>query len=159
MNKFLRFKKLGLLCLACAAFMTVKAEVTDMIVTLKDGSQWTFTFADKPVVTCQRGMFVVKTATDEKSTELADIDNYCFKANSSADLLEADKARLGYAMGQLTVSGLQAGTVVYLYSLDGMLVASTQADADGRAVLDMNGCQNGVYIVKANEMSWKIINN
>lgn len=159
MNKFLRFKKLGLLCMAFAAFMTVKAEVTGMIVTLKDGSEWRFAFADKPVVTCQDGMFVVKTATVEQSTELADIDNYKFDVNSGANLLEADEATLGYAMGQVAISGLQAGVAVYVYAMDGVLVLSARADEAGRATLDMNACPKGVYIVKANQMSWKIINN
>ena len=57
---------------------------------------------------------------------------------------------------QLALSGLPAGSDIYIYGVGGQLFMETKADDEGNAVIDLTSLNTGVYIVKANNISTKI---
>ncbi|MBR1800524.1 MAG: hypothetical protein IJ767_03400 [Bacteroidaceae bacterium] len=54
----------------------------------------------------------------------------------------------------IDISGMQAGALVGLYTLDGVAVATANAAADGRASIGVPA--SGIYVLKAGDASFKI---
>ena len=64
--------------------------------------------------------------------------------------------RVGYTADSIRLSGFEAGADVWLYSADGVLISRHSADADGNLSIPMSSLAQGVYIIKAHNLSYKI---
>ena len=73
------------------------------------------------------------------------------------DEVNTDQESLDYKNGILVMRGLKAGSVVSIYSLDGKLQQSITVPRDGFYRRSLASLQSGVYIVKANSLSYKIM--
>ena len=56
------------------------------------------------------------------------------------------------------VSGLHAGDIVRVFHVNGTLVKTIKADAQGQATLELSQLPNGVYIIRTRNSSIKIMN-
>ena len=105
----------------------------------------------------------MKLTTSKTSVELEadNVDRIYLSQGEKDDLsvkaLEADVVRYFIADGQLVVSGLEAGAVVSVYTVDGTLLVSRSAGTDGKVSLALPKSQNGIFVVKANNQTFKII--
>jgi hypothetical protein len=55
------------------------------------------------------------------------------------------------------ITGLESGSKVVLYAMDGRVVTTSVATADGCVTLSLNTLLSGIYIVKYNDTAIKFI--
>lgn len=132
---------------------------TSLIILFKDQTTQTFELEDMPVITVEGLDLKVATNNADVTIPLKDIVRYYFKVNSitGIDEVNTDQESLDYKNGILVMRGLKAGSVVSIYSLDGKLQQSITVPRDGFYRRSLASLQSGVYIVKANSLSYKIM--
>ena len=132
---------------------------TSLIILFKDQTTQTFELEDMPVITVEGLDLKVATNNADVTIPLKDIVRYYFKVNSitGIDEVNTDQESLDYKNGILVMHGLKAGSVVSIYSLDGKLQQSITVPRDGFYRRSLASLQSGVYIVKANSLSYKIM--
>lgn len=59
--------------------------------------------------------------------------------------------------GILKVSGVDAGTPIFIYNLSGAIATSAKADTDGNAVIDVQSLPGGIYIMQAGNNCVKFV--
>lgn len=59
--------------------------------------------------------------------------------------------------GILTVSGLEAGTPILIYALNGVTEISAKADNEGNAVIDIESLGGGIHILRAGNNCVKFV--
>ncbi len=135
-------------------------EVLCMVLTQKDGTVCKFALRDAPVVTYEGDNLVVKCGQESLTTALSGISTFTFENDIIEGISTAKegKANATFSFGQATFNGLKANAAVRVYSLDGQMVSSTQADANGNASIDLGQQQRGVYIIRTPQQSYKIHN-
>lgn len=132
---------------------------TSLIILFKDQTTQTFELEDMPVITVKGLDLKVETNNADVTIPLKDIVRYYFKVNSitGIDEVNINQESLDYKNGILVMRGLKAGSVVSIYSLDGKLRQSITVPRDGFFRCSLASLQSGVYIVKANSLSYKIM--
>lgn len=70
--------------------------------------------------------------------------------------LVASKTQLTIGAGAITATGSTAGSQVKVFDMNGRLVASAQANANGEAVISTAGLSRGIYVVVDGKSSVKI---
>jgi len=133
--------------------------VTSLILLLKDGTTQTFELATQPVITVAGTELKILANNADVSIPLTDVVRYTFQKRSTTGIDEADSNReaIDYNDGVLTLSGLKAGTAVRLFAIDGKLIQTHTVLHDGTYRHSLSTLQKGVYIVKANHTSYKIL--
>ncbi len=140
-----------------AAFAQEKA----VVMLAKDGS--TYELAMSAVSRIDFGQTEVTmsgTAGQSKAMSYTDIDRILIGAPKSglADLIARGEVAVypSVTTGPLTIEGVEAGTEIAVYDLNGMLVKQTRA-ADTTVQLDLSGAAAGMMIVRVGKHPVKII--
>ena len=135
-----------------------------LVVWTRDGSRAEFAFADKPQVTIEGDKFVV--ATQSTNMEFLAVDILRFTLEDAAEVPEnpsqVDLQRISQvdwklSDGQLRLSGCRPGSIVSLFSASGQMLYQWRTDDEGSLVVDFSGHVQGIYIVKTETISFKII--
>lgn len=132
-----------------------------LVIHLKDGSDRRYILLDEePVITFTSDKIVI--TSERNSTELglamADVSYFNYDGGNGTTRIEETVVPGGMNLtgDQLALSGLPAGSDIYIYGVGGQLFMETKADDEGNAVIDLTSLNTGVYIVKANNISTKI---
>lgn len=155
-NKFLAFA-IAAICLLTALTASAANFVT---VSGNDGKKVSFALATKPTVTFTEESLVI-TAGDQ-TVEYPRTDYRIFTFTDDNQTTAIDKVN-GYDGSNVVFSfadglhgeGLKAGSRVMVFSLNGQMVGSANASANGSVDIPLQG--NGVYVVKSAEKSFKFI--
>lgn len=133
---------------------------------LRNGQTVSFAFEQKPVVAVGATEMSISLAgvpkvsyayADVLRVYLSDEDLTAVKPVIS-DKSQA-KAMFSWIGGTLSVSGLSAAEQVSVYALDGKLVWSAKAQADGTLQLPLSTLRQGNYIVRTQGgISYKLFN-
>ena len=153
-------KRLQLMLLALIAALAIHADtVTSLVIQLKDGSTSRFELATKPQVTIDGTNFKLHSDKTDAQIELSTIQRYWFETHDASGITEQgqDQSAIAYEAGTLVLSGLKAGTTAHVYSADGRLTQTLTAHRNGTYRLSLSALPTGVYIVKANSQSFKIL--
>lgn len=130
-----------------------------LVVLTKDGVQTTYLLSEKPEVRfIGRDLRVVSTKADV-TYKISDILRFTYiKRNASGiDNVIDDPAEVEWQDGTLVISKLKANATVVIYSPDGKMVRRLQARHTGTYRLSLSELPKGVYIVKADNVSYKIM--
>lgn len=113
--------------------------------------------AEHPVITYANDQLVITTAEKQVEVPVAEIAGYTFTEEVPTSIRDV-KVNAQHKQGMMAFNHLQAGTHVALFNAKGEQVRTSTAQADGTAVVDMHGLPKGVYIVRADQLSIKVIN-
>ena len=132
-----------------------------LVVLTKDNAQHQFVLlTDKPKVTFEGSNLKVTCAKVSASAtfKLSDVLRFTYVNLDPTGITEAteDSADVSYQDGMLVISQVRAGAVVGVYALDGKLVKQLKAQHAGTYRLNLSGLPFGVYIVKADNVTYKI---
>ena len=158
MNK----KSLTVLIAALAMLLlptSMRASEQLLVLTQTNGSVTKFALTDDPVITYKGNDVIVTCGENVLQTSMADITDIGFKKEETTGIEEtvaASESKTTFSFGQAGFEGLQPGERVLVYSMDGKVISAIKADADGRAQVDMNDLQTGVYILRTAKKSFKI---
>lgn len=149
-------KKTFSLLLALFAFsLSVFAGNPGVTFLLRSGQKVSFSFAEKPVVALNDDYLSVSVGGVERvSYAYADVQRVVVVDDvvSAIDNVVAnDKSQhivFSFSANVLNVSGLAVGERFSLYAIDGKLMLSEKADADGKAAISLSSLQQGIYVVR-----------
>ena len=132
--------------------------VTSLILLLKDGTTQTFELATQPVITVAGTELKILANNADVSIPLTDVVRYTFqKRTTGIDEVDTNQEVIDYKDGVLTLSGLEAGTPISLYTIDGRLLQAHTVADDGTYRQSLASLRQGVYVVKVNHKSYKIM--
>ena len=130
-----------------------------LVVETKDHVKTAYMLAEKTqVLFSEANLRVVSTKADV-TYQLSDILRFTYETRSTTGIseLRTTQAEVDYKDGQLVISGIKAGGSVSVYSLDGKVVKQLTAQRSGTYRLSLASLSKGVYIVKADNVTYKIM--
>ncbi len=149
-------KKTFTLLLALFAFsLSVFAGNPGVTFLLRSGQKVSFSFAEKPVVALSDANLSVSVGGVERvSYAYADVQRMVVVddvVSAIDNVLANDKSQhivFSVSANALNVSGLAVGERFSLNAIDGKLMLSEKADADGKAAMNLSSLQQGIYVVR-----------
>lgn len=157
-----RFLLSGFMALSLLPFSTRISAANYVKITDSTGQSVTFALSEKPKVTITATNLAITTASDTLYYPLTQYRKFELTDNETTSISTPTEAngnnivvRLG--QGNLLFEGLEPGSGVTAYTIDGSLAGSTKASSNGNATLNLNG-QKGIIIVKTNNKTFKFLN-
>lgn len=155
-----KFTILSLLLALVATTMRAADKQNTLIVLTKDNVLHQFVLADKPKVTFEGTQLKVtcEKASASASFNLSDIIRFTYagKDASGIDEMTVNPTEISMEEGVLVISQMKANSTVNVYSMDGKLVRQLTAQRAGTYRLSLSSLPVGVYIVKADTITYKI---
>ena len=140
-----------------AVMTTAMAQGQYLVLTQADGTVSKFLLADQPVITFSEGNLVVTCGSETLTTAMAGLKTSFEDATTAIQQIEEGKAITPkISFGEASFEGLKAGSSISVYALDGRVLASTKADGEGRANIQLSGLGQGVVILRTPTHSYKI---
>ena len=131
-----------------------------LIVLTKDNVLHHFVLADKPTVTFEGTQLKVtcEKVSASASFNLADVIRFTYDGKSATgiDEMTVDPAEISMQDGTLVISQMKANSTVNVYSTDGKLVRQLKPHRSGTYRLNLSELPSGLYIVKADNTTYKI---
>ena len=153
-------KRLQLLLLLLLALpMGMLADnLNTLVVTMKNGAETAFFLKDKPNVTFEGTNLKVVSEKTTTSFALADVLRFTYVKRDPSGINEqiVDPTEISYEDGVLVISQIKAGSSVGVYALDGKLVRQLKAQRSGTYRLSLSELPTGLYLVKADNITYKI---
>lgn len=153
--------RLLLLMMLSAVTSVLRASdfLSTLIVQTKSGSETAFFLKDKPQVRFEGANLKVSSSAGDVTFALNDVLRFTYAKTDPAGINETIDEKTGVKMQDdvLVISQLKAGTVVNVYSLDGKLVRQLNAHRSGTYRLSLTQLPQGLYLVKADHVTYKIL--
>lgn len=130
-----------------------------LVVETKDHVLTTYMLADKPEVSFKETDMHVVSAKGDVTYKLSDVLRFTYKKLDPSGISEqrSDQASIDYDGGVLIVSGIKAGCSVGVYTMDGKPVQQLNATRTGTYRISLSSLPQGVYLVKADNITYKIM--
>ena len=153
------FMKRILLCFTAALLMCPVFSQNTLTIHQKDGQQFSFGFADKPVITYTDTDLVLKTTRTELQYPLAQLAKFTFTDVEDAVIsIKDDKAvQLELDNYAVNITGAKPGIMVSVTGIDGKSLAVYKTDADGSVTFSISELPEGIYIIKTESLTCKIL--
>ena len=134
---------------------------------LNDGSRYAYALDEHPVVTYSNGDLLIETNAQQVSYSAEKVRKFTFSLSDISCEGELPPAivvlplvqqpQYNMQQGDVHFSGCRAGSSICIYTLDGKLLQTVIADANGNARLVTATYPGGVYIIKTETITHKII--
>ena len=133
-------------------------QVETLIVQLKNGSQTAFFLKDKPQVKFEGTNLKVTSTVSDISFALADVLRFTYDKKDLTGIDEAvtDPTGVAFQGDMLIISQLKANCSIGIYALDGKLLRQLTAPHTGTYRLNLSELPTGLYLVKADNITYKI---
>lgn len=133
-------------------------EVETLIILMKNGSENAFFLKDKPKVTFEGTSLKVSAATGDVSFALADVMRFTYAKKSTSGINEQVENPTGVSFegDVLVISQLKANTTASIYALDGKLIRQLKPQRAGTYRISLSELPSGLYLVKADNVTYKI---
>lgn len=153
----LRFIFTSLLA-AMSSTLHAADEVETLIILMKNGSENAFFLKDKPKVTFEGTSLKVSAATGDVSFALADVMRFTYAKKSTSGISEQVENPTGVSFegDVLVISQLKANTTASIYALDGKLIRQLKPQRAGTYRISLSELPTGLYLVKADNVTYKI---
>ncbi len=157
MKKLLKLTLLLLASIVLAVPLRAADNPVTLVVLTRDNAQHMFVLADKPEVTFAGTDLVVTCENSTTTFALPDVIRFTYmNATDAVEEITKDQTQVNFKDGMIVVNGLKANATVAVYSIDGKLVARLTAQDAGTYSLNLSDLPTGVYIVKADCVTYKI---
>ena len=131
---------------------------------LNDGSRTAYALGQHPVVTYTNGELLLTTTQQQVAYAAGDVRKFTFSVSdiscdvptSVASPLEQSQ-QFSLQQGKVHFSGCPAGSPITVYTLDGKQMQTVTTDETGNATIDIASYPTGVYIIKTETITHKII--
>lgn len=123
----------------------------------KDGNVQSISFTDEPVTTFSDGNLVVTTITTTITMPLEQVSKYTFITDTDgiADI-KTENVTISQDGESITFDNLKPGTEITIHNASGMLIQQQKVE-QGTTTVSVANLPIGVYIVKANGITYKIM--
>lgn len=134
---------------------------------LSDGSRYAYALDQHPVVTYSNGELLLSTSQEQIAYPADDVHKFTFSLSDITDDGQKPPAtqissieqenQYHIRSGEIQFSNCHPGSPIHIYTLDGKLLHTATVATDGRANIDTSTYPAGVYIIKTETITHKII--
>lgn len=124
----------------------------------KDGQVAKFAFTEKPIVTYSGSDLVLTTIKTSVLYPIYMLQKVAFDVDDIIDGIEEVKipqTLFSFRDGTLTIRDGEAGSVVSLYTINGVMVEQYRLNNDGTVTIPLYNLGKDIYIVKTKHVSFK----
>lgn len=153
-------KKIIILLLAFASVLTVAAKpIINLAVYAKDGLKVLYALEEKPKITFTDADLIITTKGVEVSYPLKDMARLTYENKEVTEIknLYDDKTSFTLNGESIIFPCLKTKDVVSLYATNGTLIFKKDISTDGEYAFSLSDVERGVYIVKVNSLTYKIM--
>lgn len=155
-------KKIILLVLLSSISITVMADElkTQFVIWSKTGTQVAYALIEKPKVTFTDTEVIITTNGVEANYDLEEMARFTYENNDitvSITNLETNKSNYKITDESLLFYALKANSNVSVYSHNGTLIFKRTICQNGDYAFTVSNLEKGVYIIKVNELTYKIV--
>lgn len=130
-----------------------------LVVWAKDGTKTYFDLAENPKTTFKDNDLVITCESMTISYPLDQVLRYTYELSTTGieNISQEKTIRIRQHDDALTLENLKPGTVVSLYTVDGKQVSAQTTGSNRLVTISLSGHPAGVYIVKANDVTYKMM--
>lgn len=141
-----------------AMFTNQTANAQRLVIWQKDGSKVNYNLDEQPKTTFTKDDLVITTATATISYPLAKIQRYTYEGGTlSVRDIKEDGVSISHSGDHIVVKGLTSGKTVIVYRVDGTQLLTQRSDSSDRMTISLSSLPAGVYIIKADEITYKFL--
>lgn len=153
-------KSILLTCMSCIAFASFAAEesINSIGVEMDDGSRLVLFFSNKPAIVFRGNEIEFRDTNHSTSVHFSDVRSYRPEYNDPAGVVsaETDDIRVYVSGGDIIIETAEK-SAVDVYNSEGKIVTGAMVEPGGRFVVSNESCPPGVYLVKINDRTFKIV--
>lgn len=129
-----------------------------LVIWQKDGTKVSYDLDEQPKTTFTAEDLVITTATATISYPLTKIQRYTYEGGAlGVQDIKADGISISHVGDNVIVKGLKNGKFVTIYSIDGTQQLAKRSDGSARMTLSLSSLPAGVYVIKADEITYKFL--
>jgi len=133
-----------------------QSQLTHVVVWLNDGSKTVYLLQDRPVVSLSETELKIKTSTVSASCPLKMFQRITYSDDVNTGISDIVSKAFEYDGDNLAFVDCNDKTTVYIYTLDGKLILQKKIKENSN-IVSLNSLHSGVYIVKVNGSTFKIL--
>lgn len=157
MKKLLKVTLLLLVSIVLAVPLRATDNPVTLVVLTRDNAQHKFVLSDQPEVTFEGLNLAVTSVNSTTTFALSDVIRFTYlNATNDIEELKTEETQVNFKDGTIVIDHLKAGGTVAVYSVEGRLVRQLTARESGTYNLNLSELPLGVYIVKADRVTYKI---
>lgn len=152
----------------CTALCQVNVPAPDyhLFVWLSDGHHDAYSFDEKPCIAYYDGGLIISTQTGEYRYEHAKVHKITFSdtdtpkasdTETSVSSVESDSPEMERRGDEVSMRGMIPGGNVYVYDIGGRLMDTLTVGEDGTLTFAISRLSSGIYIIKTETITYKII--
>ena len=151
-------KTTKILLLLLTIFVSQAAMADDLVLQVwqADGKVMSITLTEQPVTTYSDGQLIIKTTKTTVTFPLEQVVKYTYTDATGISTPSAMGSQFSADGESITFTGLKPNTPVYLYTVAGQLLKTVTATGQSKTVVSVSRFPVGVYVVKANGVTFKI---
>lgn len=136
-------------------------DVQYLVIQQDDGTESRFALKEYPEITFNGDALVVESAERNLEIAIVDVLSYSFETvqeslPTAIEAVRQDAPAISFAGAEFR--GLASGAAVTAWSLNGQMLTTIKATADGIAKIDLSALPKGVIILRTPGKTIKIIN-
>lgn len=136
-------------------------DVQYLVIQQDDGTESRFALKEYPEITFNGDALVVESAERNLEIAIVDVLSYSFETvqeslPTAIEAVRQDAPDISFAGAEFR--GLASGAAVTAWSLNGQMLTTIKATADGIAKIDLSALPQGVIILRTPGKTIKIIN-
>jgi len=146
------------IALLLTMFACGMSQAQTLVVWQKDGSKVYYDLEDQPRTTFTKEDLIITTKNETVNFPLSKMMRYTYEGGSvGIENVQAKEIIITHRADNIIATGLPSGKTLCVYSVDGKLLVSKRSDGSARLTLSLSQLPLGVYVVKAEEVTYKFI--
>lgn len=155
------FALVASLAMPLTAMAEETIDVQYLVIQQDDGTESRFAMKEYPEITFNGDALVVESTERNLEIALAEVVGYSFETvqepvPTAIEVVRQDAPAISFAGAEFR--GLTSGAAVTAWSLNGQMLTTIKAAADGTAKIDLASLPKGVIILRTPGKTIKIIN-
>lgn len=154
-------KQLLLFVLAFSGWLAAPAFAAGdgaVVVETKSGEKVTFYYEAQPEITFADANVEIKSSEQSVVYAMNDVAQIKFDDTiAGIDDVSKNETRFTFSGTQLIIEGLAPQSKIAVFATDGKMWKEGTADANGKVTMAMGELTRGVYVIKTNKVSYKIV--
>ena len=141
--------------------LLAKAEdkLTHIVVWAKDGTSVAYALDEEPMITFSETDMIIKSKSIEVNFVLENMDRITYGDSDASGIrsIKSDEPIYRWDGEALIFPSLVCNSTVSLYSLNGRMVFTENIKESGEYSFSLSNLNAGVYVVKVNNITYKLI--
>lgn len=155
------FALIALFAMPSVAMAEETIDVQYLVIQQDDGTESRFALKEYPEITFNGDALIVESAERNLEIAIVDVLSYSFETvqeslPTAVEAVRQDAPAISFADAEFR--GLASGAAVTAWSLNGQMLTTIKATADGIAKIDLSALPQGVIILRTPGKTIKIIN-